>query len=276
MLSGRVALITGATSGIGESTAHALADAGADVVVAGRNAARAGEIVAAIRRRGGSAASVLGDLRDPAFADEAVAAAVGLFGRLDLAFNSAGIFDRMHEFHAYDDAAWDDMIAVNLSAVFRCMRAEIAAMLASGPCPPAPGRTGEGARAGTAGPVGTVGVIVNNASTVGHRGSDRASPAYVAAKHGVIGLTRQAALEYVNRGIRVNAVSPGPTDTPVARPLVETGPDAVRAALSGLNPTGRLVDPAEIARTVVFLCSDAASMINGHDIPLDGGQLAKL
>lgn len=236
-------------------------------MVAGRSAERAGGIVAAIRQRGGAAASVLGDLRDSGFADEAVAATVRTFGRLDIAFNSAGIFDRMREFHTYDDPSWDDMISVNLSAVFRCMRAEIAAMLASGLSPGADG---------DAGAAGTVGVIVNNASTVGHRGSNRASPAYVAAKHGVIGLTRQAALEYVNRGIRVNAVSPGPTDTPVARPLVDSGPEAVRAALEGLNPTGRLVDPDDIARTVVFLCSDAASMINGHDIPLDGGQLAKL
>jgi short-subunit dehydrogenase len=265
MLAGRVALVTGATSGIGEAAAIELAQAGAAVMVAGRDAERAQAVVSAIRARGGVADVALADVRDPAAPDAMVAATVATFGRLDLAFNSAGIFDRMHAFDTYDDASWDEMIAVNLSAVFRCMRAEIRAMLDSGPL-------ASDSESGSP----TVGVIVNNASTVGHRGSERASPAYVAAKHGVIGLTRQAALQYVNRGIRVNAVSPGPTDTPVARPLREAGPDAVREALSHLNPTGRFVSPEEIARTVVFLCSDAAVMINGHDIPLDGGQLARL
>ncbi len=267
MLSGRVAVVTGASSGIGEATAVALAAAGAHVMVAGRDPDRASAVVSTIRGAGGSADWVLSDVREPTGADRVVEAALAAFGRLDIAFNSAGIFDRMREFHTYDDASWDEMIAVNLSGVFRSMRSQITAMLASGPCP---GSTVDG------GVPPTVGVVINNASTVGHRGSERASPAYVAAKHGVIGLTRQAALEYVNRGIRVNAVSPGPTDTPVARPLVEAGAEAVRTALSSLNPTGRLVDPADIARTVVFLCSDAARMINGHDIPLDGGQLAKL
>ncbi len=252
-LSERVALVTGATSGIGEATAVALGAAGALVLVAGRDAARAQAVVARIRAAGSDAAVHLTDLRSPGAAEELVAAAVATFGRLDVAFNNAGIFDRSHEFHIYDDARWDEMIAVNLSSVFRCMRAEIAAMLPTGG-----------------------GAIVNCASTVGHRGSERASPAYVAAKHAVLGLTRQAALQYVDRGIRVNAVSPGPTHTAVAAPLVAQGPEAARQVLLGLNPTGALVPPEEIGRTVVFLCSDAASMINGHDIPLDGGQLARL
>jgi NAD(P)-dependent dehydrogenase (short-subunit alcohol dehydrogenase family) len=252
-LEGRAALVTGATSGIGAATASALAAAGARVMVAGRDADRGAAVVASIRAEGGDAHFHAADLRTSTAVDAMVAATVEQFGRLDIACNNAGIFDRMHSFHAYDDAAWDEMIAVNLSSVFRCMRAEIAAMLQSGG-----------------------GVVVNNASTVGHRGSDRASPAYVAAKHGVIGLTRQAALEYVSHGIRVNAVSPGPTRTPVSAPLEAEGADAVRRALSALNPTGRFVAAEDVAATVVFLCSDAAAMINGHDIPLDGGQLAKL
>jgi NAD(P)-dependent dehydrogenase (short-subunit alcohol dehydrogenase family) len=252
-LSGRVALVTGATSGIGEAAAVALAAAGARVMVAGRDAGRGAAVVERIRAAGGEAALHLADLHSSAAIDALVSATVDTFGRLDIAFNNAGIFDRSREFHTYDDALWDDMIAVNLSAVFRCMRAEIAVMLAGGG-----------------------GSIVNCASTVSHRASERASPAYVAAKHGVLGLTRQAALEYVNRGIRVNAVSPGPTLTPVAAPLVAEGPGAVQTALGGLNPTGRFVPADEVGRVVVFLCSDAASMINGHDIPLDGGQLARL
>ena len=252
-LEGRVALVTGGTSGIGEAAALALAAAGATVAVAGRDGTRGEALVARIRADGGHARFCAADLRVAGSADSLVAAVVDSFGRLDIAFNSAGIFDRMRSFHAYGDEEWDEMIAVNLSGVFRCMRAEIAAML-----------------------VGGGGVVVNNASTVGHRGSDRASPAYVAAKHGVIGLTRQAALEYVNQGIRVNAVSPGPTRTPVSAPLEAEGDEAVRRALAGLNPTARFVAAEDVAATVVFLCSDAAAMINGHDIPLDGGQLAKL
>ncbi len=254
VLEGRVALVTGATSGIGEATAVALAAAGARVVVGGRDRERGDAVVRRIDAAGGEAHFHPGDLRDARSVDLLVGAALDRFGRLDAAFNNAGIFDRSQSFHTYDDDAWGEMIAVNLSTVFRSMRAELNAMIAGG----------------------RGGVIVNNASTVGHRGSERASPAYVAAKHAVIGLTRQAALEYVGHGIRVNAVSPGPTRTPVSAPLEAEGSDAVRRALASLNPTGRFVDADEVARTVVFLCSDAATMINGHDIPLDGGQLAKL
>jgi len=253
LLDGRVALVTGATAGIGQAAAVALAAAGAHVMVAGRDAARAAAVVDHIAERGGRATAHVGDLRTKGAGDAMVEATIATFGRIDIAFNNAGIFDRIREFHTYTDGAWDEMMGVNLSAVFRCMRAEIAAMLDSGG-----------------------GVIVNNASTVGHRGSDRASPAYVAAKHGVIGLTRQAALEYVNRGIRVNAVSPGPTRTEISAPLEAEGAVAVQSALGALNPTGRFVPAEEVAAAVVFLCTDAASMINGHDIPLDGGQLAKL
>ena len=253
-LAGKVALVTGSTAGIGRATAGVLAAAGATVVVSGRRGELGAEVVAAIAASGGTARFIGADLRVAADIEALVQETVATCGRLDIAFNNAGIFDRMHEMHRYADDAWDDMIAVNLSAVFRCMRAEIAAMIAGG----------------------TGGVIVNNASTVGHRGSERASPAYVAAKHGVIGLTRQAALQYIGQGIRVNAVSPGPTETDVAAPLVAQGTDAVAAALRQLNPTGRFVDPADVARTVLFLCSDAATMINGHDIVIDGGQLAKL
>lgn len=254
VLDGRVALVTGATSGIGATTAVCLSQAGASVMVAGRRAALGEAVVGRIRGAGGEATYVPADVRVATDIVAMVDATVATYGSLDIAFNNAGIFDRGHQMHEYEDESWDEMIAVNLSAVFRCMRAEIGAMLAGG----------------------HGGVIVNNASTVGHRGSERASPAYVAAKHGVIGLTKQAALQYVGNGIRVNAVSPGPTLTPVADPLVAQGPDAVRAGLALLNPTGAFVTPDEVAAAVVFLCTDAAAMINGHAIPLDGGQLAKL
>ena len=251
-LADRVAVVTGATSGIGAATAIALAAAGASVVLAGRRADRGEAVVETIRSTGGTAMFVPTDVREPADIGAMVDAAVTEYGHVDIAFNNAGIFDRMHDFHTYADDAWDEMLAVNLTAVFRCMKAELAAMAGRG------------------------GVIVNNASTVGHRGSERASPSYVAAKHGVIGLTKQAAIEYATRGIRVNAVSPGPTRTEVSDALVAEGPEAVAAALAKLNPTSQFVDAADVAQAVVYLCSDAAAMINGHSLVLDGGQLAGL
>ncbi len=223
------------------------------MVITGRNEARGNAVLERLGRVGADSHFFPADLRSTIEVDELVASTIRLFGRLDIAFNNAGIFDRAQAFSSYRDDAWEDMIGVNLTAVFRCMRAQIAAMTTTGG-----------------------GVIINNASTVGHRGSERASAGYVAAKHGVIGLTRQAALECVEAGIRVNAVSPGPTQTPVSAPLEAEGPEAVRAALASLNPTGRFVSTEEVAAVVVFLCSDAAAMINGHDIALDGGQLAKL
>ena len=253
LLHGRVALVTGATSGIGEATAHALAEAGAHVAVVGRRVHEGERVVSDIVTAGGSAFFVAADMNSVESINHMVETTVSKFGSLDIAFNNAGIFDRMNDFHTYTDESWESMMNVNLTGVFRCMRAEITAMLdANG------------------------GVIINNASTVGHRGSNRAGPAYVAAKHGVLGLTKQAALQYVNRGIRVNAVSPGPTQTEVAAPLISQGPAAVAEALSLLNPTGQFVAPRLVAQAVVYLASDAASMINGHDIVIDGGQLAKL
>ena len=253
LLLGRVALVTGATSGIGEATAHALAEAGAHVAVVGRRIREGQRVVHNITTAGGSALFVAADMNESDSINQMVKTTVDQFGNIDIAFNNAGIFDRMNDFHTYTDESWETMMNVNLTGVFRCMRAEITAMLASGG-----------------------GVIINNASTVAHRGSNRAGPAYVAAKHGVLGLTKQAALQYVNRGIRVNAVSPGPTHTEVAAPLISQGPEAVAEALSLLNPTGQFVAPRLVAQAVVYLASDAASMINGHDIVIDGGQLAKL
>ena len=249
LLAGRVAIVTGATSGIGEASAYALARAGARVLVTGRRTDRGAGVVEKIQTIGGQGKFFQADMRSAADIICMVEAAESAWGRVDFAFNNAGLFDQSEQFHAYEDAAWDDMISVNLSAVFRCMRAEIAAMLRNGG-----------------------GVIVNNASTVGHRGSNRASPAYVAAKHGVIGLTRSAALEYARAGIRVNAVLPGTVHTPMLEAFAGSV-EGVRA-LAAPSPTGRPGTPEEVAEAAVWLSTDAARFVNGHCLAVDGGVLA--
>ena len=172
---------------------------------------------------------------------------------MDVAFNNAGIFDNSALFHEYKDEDWELMIASNLTSIFRCMKAELEVMIEQGE-----------------------GVIINNASVVGHRATERATPGYVASKHGVIGLTRQAALQYANAGIRVNSISPGPTFTEIQQPLVDQGPDAVADHVGTLNPRAQFISPEEIADVVLFLAGSAPDMLTGQDIAIDGGQLYKL
>ena len=257
-MQGLVMLITGATSGIGRATALHCAGLGARVVAAARSEQRGQALIAEIEAAGGEAIFVAADVRSDDDVKAMVDAALTTYDGLDCAFNNAGTFGPEPLWHEYQDAHWDEVISINLTGVYRCMKYELAAMR-------------EGASAD-----GRPRSIVNNASTVGHRGSGQSGPAYTAAKHGVIGLTRQAAIAYVNDNIRINAVSPGPTLTEATASLLEQPAEAVAALLAGLNPTGQLVPVEEIARTVAFLCSDAASMINGHSLPIDGGQLALL
>ncbi|MDA0339237.1 MAG: SDR family oxidoreductase [Proteobacteria bacterium] len=257
-MNGKVIIITGATSGIGEATAHLFARQGARIVVAGRREEKGRAVVEKIKQSGGAAIYVRADMASDSDIKTMVETTLSTYGSLDLAFNNAGLFAAEPIFHEYKDEDWDAMIAVNLTGVYRCMKHEIKAML----------ETGAKSKSGA--------VIINNASTVGHRGSDRSGPGYTAAKHGVIGLTKQAAIAYVNQNIRVNAVSPGPTLTEVSEPLVTRGPEAVQALVGPLNPMARLIEADEVAQTVAFLCSDAASMITGHALPVDGGQLARL
>lgn len=256
-MKGKVVTITGATSGIGAAAAKMFAQNGARVVAAGRRADLGEALVEDIRKAGGEAVFVAADMAVDSDIKAMVAAAVEAYGGLDCAFNNAGMGGEQQALHEYDDDNWQRVIDVNLTGVYRCMKYQIAAMLESGAKTPA------GAS------------IVNCASTLGHRASELSGPAYTASKHGVIGLTRQAAINYVQQNIRVNAVSPGATRTELLEPLIAQGPE-VEAQLNAINPIGRLGTPEEVAATAMFLCSDGAGMITGHSLPVDGGQMARL
>ena len=250
---GTVILVTGGTSGIGRVVTTTLCAQGASVVFTGRNETEGNAINTELRGEGSDCHFVSADLREEGGITRVIDTCLSTYGRLDVAFNNAGIFDSSALFHEYKDEDWELMIASNLTSIFRCMKAELEVMI----------KQGEG-------------VIINNASVVGHRATERATPGYVASKHGVIGLTRQAALQYANAGIRVNSISPGPTFTEIQQPLVDQGPDAVADHVGTLNPRAQFISPEEIADVVLFLAGSAPDMLTGQDIAIDGGQLYKL
>jgi NAD(P)-dependent dehydrogenase (short-subunit alcohol dehydrogenase family) len=248
LLEERVALVTGAGSGIGRAIARQLAAEGASVVVSDLDEAGGAETVRGIEASAGRAVFVRADASRPGDSEALVAAAVGEFGGLHVAVNNAGIGGPMAPVGEYPLEGWERVIGVNLSGVFYGMRYQIPAMLESGG-----------------------GSIVNVASILGQVGF-RNSCAYVAAKHGVVGLTRNAALEYGARKIRVNAVGPGFIRTP----LIERNmtPES-RAALVGLHPIGRLGESEEVAELVTWLGSEKASFVTGGYYAVDGGYLAQ-
>lgn len=253
----KVTIITGATSGIGEAAAHLFARRGDKVVAAGRRADRGQALVDTIKAEGGEAIFVQADMASDADIKNMVDTAVRTYGGLDYAFNNAGLGGQPEALHEYTDDNWQYVIDVNLTGVYRCMKYEIAAMLESG------AKTADGA------------AIVNTASTVGHRATEFAGIAYTTSKHGLIGLSRQAAIEYVKQNIRVNVLSPGATRTELLEPALERDP-SLEEVFENINPIGRMATSDEVARVAVFLCSPAAAMITGHALPVDGGQLAKL
>jgi NAD(P)-dependent dehydrogenase (short-subunit alcohol dehydrogenase family) len=244
--SGKVALVTGAAAGMGLATAMAFAEAGAAVVLADVKEdaveAAAEKLVAA----GHQALAVGCDVSDDAQVEAMVDRAVAEFGRLDAAFNNAGVMARIAPTAESTRDDWDRVIGVNLRGVWSCMKHELRQME----------RQGSGA-------------IVNNAS-VGALTGNPGIGSYIASKHGVVGLTRTAALEYVKHGIRVNAVNPGLIDTQVARDVV-AGSEEAYAEIAKNVPIGRAGRPEEIASAVLWLCSSGASYVIGHALTVDGG-----
>jgi NAD(P)-dependent dehydrogenase (short-subunit alcohol dehydrogenase family) len=247
-LTGKVAVVTGAGSGIGEACATLMAARGAKVLVADIEAEHAESVAKAITAEGGVALAASVDVTDPAAVEAMVATAVDELGGLDVAVNNAGIGGPSAPTGDYPVDGWRTVISVNLDGVFYCTREEIRAMRERGG-----------------------GSIVNMASILGSVGFAN-SAAYVSAKHGVVGLTKNAALEHAADGIRVNAVGPGFIRTP----LVEASMDAEALAfLEGLHALGRLGTSEEVAELVAWLASDAASFVSGSYYPVDGGYLAR-
>ena len=246
-LDGKVALVTGGGSGIGRASSLIYARDGARVVVVDLNVESGEETVQLIKEAGGEAALVHADVSKAADAQRMVDRAVALYGRLDCAFNNAGVGGRDRNLTAdYSEEDWDRVIGINLKGVWLCMKTEIPQMLKQGG-----------------------GAIVNTASIAGLVGI-RGTCAYIASKHGVAGLTKAAALEYAESGIRVNAVCPGYIHTPLTQPIFDRF-QGMEELVVARHPMGRLGEPHEIAEAVVWLSSDAASFVTGHTMTVDGG-----
>ena len=252
VLVGKIGVVTGGASGIGRASALAFAKEGAKVIVVDVTADAGEETVRLIREAGGAARFVRADVSSTAQVQDMVAKTVETYGRLDCALNNAGVdgmlFTRIAE---YKEEAWDQVISINLKGTWLCMKYEIIQMLRQGG-----------------------GSIVNMASTAGLVGSAVGNSAYVASKHGIVGLSKTVALEYGTQGIRVNAVCPALTRTPMAEKLLGGDPQR-EAQMAAGSPMGRLANPEEVAAAVVWLCSDAASYVTGQALAVDGGHIAR-
>src|SRR5438552_3505380 len=244
---GRVAFVTGAANGIGRATALAFAREAANVVVADVSEEGNQETSRMIEELGGRALAVRCDVSRPEDVKAALDKALEAFGRLDFAFNNAGVEQPITAAAEITEEEWNRIIRINLSGVFLCMKYEIPLMLKQGG-----------------------GAIVNTSSGAGIIGI-KGSPAYTAAKHGVIGLARAAALDYAAQNIRVNAVCPGYIDTAMMGRFTGGTPEG-RAKVIAEEPVGRMGKPEEIAAAVLWLCSDAAAFMVGHAMVIDGGQ----
>ena len=253
-LEGKVCIVTGATSGIGWATAVAMAECGAKVVAAGRRTDRGEALIELIRLQDGDAIFVRTDVGERAEIEALVAKSVEHYGRLDCAFNNAGIVGDVDQtIVEQSEESWNNVIRTNLTSVWLSMKYEIPAMLKSGG-----------------------GSIVNNSSIYGLAGSLTGLSPYVAAKHGVTGLTRTVAIEYGRQNIRVNAVCPGFVHSEITDEAVQSlGEEKVEKLLLAHVPLGRIADAREIANGVTWLCSGEASFVTGEAFTMDGGWLAK-
>ena len=249
-LDGKVALITGAGSGIGRASALAFAREGAKVAVADIVVEGGEETVRMVQEAGGEAFFIKVDVANAAEVEAMVNTVVDTYGRIDCAYNNAGIEGRLASTDEYPEDVFDKVIDINLTGVWLCMKYELPHMLKQGS-----------------------GAIVNTASGAGLIGVAGMS-AYVASKHGVVGLTKTAALEYAKSGIRVNAVCPGLIQTPMVERITADQPQ-LGEALVAAEPIGRTGKPEEIAESVVWMCSDAASFVTGHAMSVDGGFVAQ-
>ena len=248
MLEGKVALVTGATSGIGKAIAQLYSLNGAQVMVSGRNETKGRQVVEEIQTNGGTADFFKADVNDPDQCRLLVEKTVSVFGSLDIACNNAGIAPSLSSVADYPIQTWKEVIDTNLNSVFYCLKYQLQVMLQQ--------KNG--------------GTVVNMASVTSKIGLENGS-SYVAAKHGILGLTKTAALEYATTGIRINAVGPAFIDTP----LLAVYPAEVTDMLHNAQPVGRMGKVEEVAELVVWLSSDKASFVTGSFYPVDGGYLAR-
>lgn len=239
----KVAFITGAATGIGRAAAIAFASEGARVGIVGRSGDPLKEVETLIRNAGGEVLAITCDISDPEQVEQAIKQVIDKFGRLDVAFNNAGVENKATPVHEIELKEWDRILDINLRGTFVCMKHELAQMVKQGS-----------------------GVVINTSSGAGIRGVEGGAT-YAATKHGIIGLTRSAALDYAKLGIRVNAVLPGNIETPMMDRF--TGGDIQKAI--DLEPVGRLGKPEEIAEAVLWMASDLGGFVTGAATVVDGG-----
>jgi NAD(P)-dependent dehydrogenase (short-subunit alcohol dehydrogenase family) len=247
---GKVALVTGGGSGIGRATSLAFANEGAKVVIDDINVEGGEETLAMVKSAGGEAIFVKANVSKATEVEALVQKAIDTYGRLDCAYNNAGVGEPLKRVHKTSEDNWDRVMATNLKGVYLCMKYEIPHMLKQGK-----------------------GAIVNTSSLAGLKGLS-GQAAYVASKHGVVGLTKSAAIEYATLGIRINCICPGVINTPLIAPNMKDRPHVQKGYIE-MEPIGRLGRPEEIASAVLWLCSDEASFAIGSIFSVDGGVVAR-
>jgi NAD(P)-dependent dehydrogenase (short-subunit alcohol dehydrogenase family) len=249
LLESKVVLVTGAAAGLGRATADVLAQEGAALVLADRDTEGIGDLAVQLNARGSRAIAVTADVSVADDAAKMVREAVAEFGRLDGAYNNAGVEDSLQPMHLTSEEDWDRVLNVDLKGTWLSMKYELEQMVAQ-----------------------QAGSIVNAASVLAHVANPNV-PAYTSAKHGVAGLTRSAAIDYAQLGIRVNAVSPGAIRTELLQRTIDSG-KVSEETYAALHPMNRLGEPIEVAHAVTWLLSDRSSFVTGHCLAVDGGMLA--